>query len=196
VTAPAASDPNPSALSAVAAGLVSHRDALRGFIAARLGGRSAEVDEVLQRVCVRALERAGDLRDPGRARAWLYRLTRNEIADHHRRGRREARRWGTGPSDAEAPAADPAEDPTACACAGALLSDLAPTQRQILAAVTERDAPVAQIARELGITAGAAHVRLHRARVAMKARLAAHCGTDSPRAVFDCACDEHASAPA
>ncbi|MCA9695796.1 MAG: sigma-70 family RNA polymerase sigma factor [Nannocystaceae bacterium] len=58
-------------------------DELRGFVRARV--EPAVVDDLVQEVFLR-VHRSGDqLRDSERVAAWVYRITRNVIADHHRR---------------------------------------------------------------------------------------------------------------
>ncbi|MHB8874283.1 MAG: RNA polymerase sigma factor [Myxococcaceae bacterium] len=56
----------------------------------RLGGPSADVDDIVQEVFLLAQRKLGALRDAGSLRPWLYRITANEV---HRRRRRERLWW-------------------------------------------------------------------------------------------------------
>lgn len=58
-------------------------DSLRPFIARRIQSEAA-VDDVLQDVFLRMQRGLGSLRDEHRFGAWVYKLTRNTIADHMR----------------------------------------------------------------------------------------------------------------
>jgi RNA polymerase sigma-70 factor (ECF subfamily) len=54
---------------------------------------------------------------------------------------------------------------------------------------------VTEVARELGLNANNAMVRLHRARNALRERLASHCGTTTARSCSDCGCEERGCCP-
>lgn len=49
----------------------------------------ADAEDVVQRAMMRATERASQIEDPSRARAWFYRVLHRALVDHHRRPRRE-----------------------------------------------------------------------------------------------------------
>lgn len=55
---------------------------LRAFIARRVA--RDHVDDVLQDALLKVHERGDQLRDAGRFSAWVYRIGRNAVADHHR----------------------------------------------------------------------------------------------------------------
>ena len=61
----------------------AHRAALHRFVRRRVDD-DATADDVVQDVALRALANQGALRDPASVRQWLYRITRNAIADHYR----------------------------------------------------------------------------------------------------------------
>ena len=54
-------------------------EALRAFIAKRVADE-AEVDDILQEVCLRMHQRIDGLKDPGRVVSWVYQITRR--CDH------------------------------------------------------------------------------------------------------------------
>jgi RNA polymerase sigma factor (sigma-70 family) len=173
------------ATAAVRLALERDRDELVRFVRRR-AGHLVDPDEVVQRVALRAIERATQLRDPARARAWLFRLARNVLAD-------EQRSIGARVHD-EPPAQDlevaiEAEGEP-CGCALTLSKDLKREYAEILTRVVIDEVPIVRIADELGLTAKNATVRLHRAREALRRRMAEHCGTTSTAACASCGCDE------
>ncbi|MFO0584360.1 MAG: sigma-70 family RNA polymerase sigma factor [Anaeromyxobacter sp.] len=180
--APHASAPAPE----VVARLVGSHRAFLGFLEKRLPSRAA-AEEVLQDAFVRTMERGGELRDGEGAVAWFYRLLRNAVADWYRRGGAEARAL-----EREAREATEADEPelrrVICACMGELLTDLKPEYAELLRRVDLEEVPVADAAAALDITVNNAHVRLHRARRALKGRLEAACGTCATHGCLDCTC--------
>jgi RNA polymerase sigma-70 factor (ECF subfamily) len=75
-----------------------------------------------------------------------------------------------------------------CACSVALLAELPPAYADILTRVDVREEPVEAVALELGVTVNNATVRLHRARKALRDRLAACCGCKSAQECQSCRC--------
>lgn len=69
--------PAPTAL----ARLRDRRSEFRAFLAARLGN-AAEADDVLQNGLLKAVQRAGEVRDHEKLTAWFYQVLRHAIVDH------------------------------------------------------------------------------------------------------------------
>jgi RNA polymerase sigma-70 factor (ECF subfamily) len=90
--------------------------------------------------------------------------------------------------DVEAPAHE--KDDIDCSCVLAQAAHLKPEYAFILKRVVIDGVPATQFARDLGVTANTAMVRLHRARAALKRRLREHCGTTNLRSCSDCGCEE------
>ena len=173
------SEPAPAALERL---LENHRRFL-AFLEPRVGSRAA-AEDVLQAAFVRALEKGDALREDESAVAWFYRLLRNALVDRLRR------RDDAGeplPEDAE-PAAPEALEREVCACLERLLPALKPEYAEILRRVDLEQRPAAAVAAELGITPGNAHVRLHRARLALRAALERSCRTCATHGCLDCTC--------
>jgi RNA polymerase sigma-70 factor (ECF subfamily) len=57
---------------------------LRGMLLSRTG-RTQDLDDILQEVCVRVIEKIGALREPERFRAWLLTIARNTAAEFYRK---------------------------------------------------------------------------------------------------------------
>jgi RNA polymerase sigma-70 factor (ECF subfamily) len=164
-----------------------HRELLR-FVERRVGSRAA-AEDLLQEALVRALPRAGELRDEDSAVSWLYRALRNALVDR-------ARREGTATRATEALAAeraDEAEPPpdernAICRCVSRLAEGLKPEYAEALRRVDVEGLPVQAFAAEAGITANNASVRLFRAREALRTQVRLACGTCAEHGCLDCGC--------
>jgi len=163
----------------------NHRQFL-GFLERRVGSR-ATAEEILQAAFVKTLEKGGALRDGEGAVAWFYRLLRNALVDHYRRQAAEGRALEREARELTE-AVDPELKQAVCACVGELLPTLKPEYADILRQVDLEERGVVDVAREVGITANNAGVRLHRARVALKKQLERSCGTCASHGCLDCTC--------
>lgn len=141
-------------------------------------GNQEDADDVTQEVFIRAYARLDQLRDPASLRSWLYRIATNLCMDQMRRRSRVRRVLGLAVSlsPGDDPDAGPARD-VAQPAAQAALEGVA--ERDHIAAALRRMPPkyatcllmsslqglsYHEIAGALGISAGAAAVRLSRAR--------------------------------
>ena len=130
--------------------------------------------DVVQEVYLRAWKALPSFRDESRHFTWLYAILVNAVRTFTRR-----RRHAEPLSDAHEPV-EPGGvlDPEAFVEAQSLRADVAAAVASLppcLRDVTERDLNgycVSDTADELGITVGAAKVRLHRARRALRERVA------------------------
>jgi RNA polymerase sigma-70 factor (ECF subfamily) len=176
----------------VVAAIEGERGRYVDFLRRRVG---PDAEDVYQQSLLKAIERAGAVRDLSLARPWFWRVLRNAVADHHAaRVSRDARLAALAASEA----ATPDEAAAACACALGLLPKLPAAYGEMLRRVDVDDERVVDVARDLGISADNAAVRLHRARKALRERLQGCCKASSMRACFECQCaDEgHGLAPA
>ena len=167
--------------------LESDRARYLAFARARLASE-ADAEDVLQRAFLRAVDRAGTLEDGGRAEAWFYRILRHAVIDFQRSRASERARF-TGDGAAVDEAANPVVPESACACGRALLGRLPPGYAEILERVDAHSEPIDEVAASLGITAGNAYVRLHRARRALRERVEHRCGVTNAREALACACE-------
>ena len=90
--------------------------------------------------------------------------------------------------ETESPAADAELLHEACRCVAELLDTLKPEYATALREVEMQERSVGEYAREAGITANNAAVRLHRARTAMRNQLLKSCGTCAEHGCLDCTC--------
>ena len=156
------------------------------FVRARVGS-DAVAEDVLHGAYVKAVEKAADLRSTASVTPWLRRILLTELADHFRRAAREERAVAALGHELEIDGR-PVPQSNACRCVSGVLPTL---KREYAAAVTAVDldgAPVEQLARLEGITPNNASVRLHRARVSLRRKLSAVCGSCAGEGCFDCTC--------
>ncbi|HKP19008.1 MAG TPA: bifunctional nuclease domain-containing protein [Gaiellaceae bacterium] len=131
-----------------------HRPRVRALAFAVVGGRE-EADDVVQEALLRAYLGLGSLRDPARFGSWLGTIAVNLARMRRRRPARE-----TMPLDELAAAAP--DDPELGV--GEALAELPPDARELLVLHYVEGVPCAELAEQLGVSAGAVRVRLHRAR--------------------------------
>ena len=145
---------------------------LRSFIIGRVGNPTV-AEDVLQEVFLKLHEKLPGLRDADRIEAWVWRITRNTLADHFRRAR------PTEELPADLRNADHEPD----------LPDLRPTLRRFLAALPPEDREALELtefhglkqeelATRLGLSLSGAKSRVQRARARLRAEFEACCRLD------------------
>jgi len=148
----------------------------------------ADAEDVVQRAMMRAAERAGSLVDPERLRAWFGRILRRGIADFHRSRRTEDT---SDTLDVDiAREEEPQRNP--CACSLRLLGSMRPGYADVLRRVDVDGQPPELASAALSISTANLHVRLHRARRALRERVKKHCGVATCGPCLDCTCNGHA----
>lgn len=177
----------PPSRDAVLKALVDNHQRFLAFLERRTGSRDA-AEDILQDGFVRALERVDSVRDEESAVAWFYRLLRNALVDHARRRGAEDRALAVAATETQTAEDDPQLRETVCACVRDLIETLKPEYATALRRVELEDARVDAFARETGITATNAAVRLHRAREALRRRVLESCGTCVIHGCRDCEC--------
>jgi len=158
------------------------------FIRTRVGTREA-AEDILQAAFVKGLEKGAAVRDEESTVAWFYRVLRNAIIDYYRQ---------RGASDRACEAllhqlethveAEPLFKGDICQCVSGLLDTLKPQYRQALTRIDLEEGSLADLGEEAGITANNAAVRVHRAREALRSRVALACGACATHGCLDCDC--------
>lgn len=171
----------------VVGALVGNHRQFLGFLERRVGSR-AVAEELLQSAFVKTLEKGGALRDGEGAVTWFYRLLRNALVDHYRKQAVEGRALEREAREATEATDDPEMKTAVCACVGELLPTLKPEYAALVRKVDLEERGVPDVAKEEGITANNAGVRLHRARQALKKQLERSCGTCATHGCLDCSC--------
>jgi RNA polymerase sigma factor (sigma-70 family) len=167
--------------------VANHRQFLQ-FLERRAGSR-AEAEDILQEAFVKGIERAGSLADGESASAWFYRTLRNAVIDRYRRRGAADRALEAFVHELErAPQASPDLKQAVCACVGTLSATLKPEYAQALQRIDIDGISVQAYAAEVGIQPNNAGVRVHRARLALRARVMRSCGTCAEHGCLDCTC--------
>lgn len=148
-----------------------------------------DAEELLQTAFVRAVEKSSSIEDGERAVAWFYRLLRNGLIDHDRRGSTEARAIEAQARETDESFELELED-AVCTCMTRLLPTLKPEYAEMIRRVELEDTPLSEVAASLSITSNNATVRLHRARQALKQSLERSCGTCASHGCLDCTCGQ------
>jgi RNA polymerase sigma-70 factor (ECF subfamily) len=166
--------------------LIANHERFLRFLEARVGSATA-AEEILQSALVRALEKGDHVVGEEGAVTWFYRVLRNAIVDHQRHLAAESRALAevekTAPSNME-----PELKGAVCDCVAELIPTLKPEYASIVKAVDLEGRSPTDVARELGITANSATVRLHRARQALRRQIERSCGACATHSCLDCSC--------
>ncbi|MCS6969744.1 MAG: sigma-70 family RNA polymerase sigma factor [Planctomycetota bacterium] len=164
--------PAPTA-EGVAELLAREEGGLRRVIGFYVRGASA-IDDVWQETALRALRRLHTLRDPARLRGWLYQIARHAALDWLRnadRSRVQAHEELPEAVDERGPM-DRMLSADRLAAIQRAIAELPPSQREALRLRLEEGLDHAAIAARLGISREAVEVRLYKARVQLRERLA------------------------
>lgn len=144
----------------------------------------AVVNDVVQEVFTRGLERLDQLRDPLRFGAWIRAITNNVIVDHHRAAARSRRLDVDDAEQIEAGGTTPQAAAEGAELAGALrraVASLSPRDATAVVLVATLGLRPAELGEVLDLSPGAAKVALHRARKRLRAALdAAGAATPTP----------------
>jgi RNA polymerase sigma-70 factor (ECF subfamily) len=141
----------------------------------RLSGSAADAEDLTQEAFGKAVERLGQLRDPAKARNWLFRIVRNAYLH----GVRDAKQARAVPLDSvgEVPAADapdlPAVDPETLQAA---LNELDEGFRTPLVLFYFDEFSYRDIADQMDLPIGTVMSRLARGKAHLRAKLARHAG--------------------
>ena len=133
----------------------------------------ALADDLVQETLLRALDRAGQLREPGRLKGWLRSILANALRDHYRR----SRAFENVDDLDESVLADETTPETASESARlvarvrAEVGRLPLGQRQVVTLVDLEGCSYAEVSEILSVPIGTVMSRLCRARVALRERL-------------------------
>ena len=161
---------NGAAPNCLTAAWATHAPELRGWLRHRLGN-PAEADDLLQDLFIKALRQGERFCSVQNARAWLFEVARNTLADRLR----VARATVELPDDLAAPANEADTVDTLTACLPRVLSELTAEDREVITLCDLQGMPQAEFAAARGLTLSAAKSRLQRARQRLKQRMTVAC---------------------
>jgi RNA polymerase sigma factor (sigma-70 family) len=168
--------------------LVENHRAFLDYLAKRVGRRDV-AEDILQEAFARGLDKVPRFGGDESAVAWFYRVLRNAVIDHYRRGGASERALATLARDLETTTEPDLDTRNAvCQCVARMANTLKPEYAEALRRVEVDGLAVQEFAREAGITPNNAGVRVFRAREALRKRVAQSCGTCAEHGCVDCTC--------
>ncbi|MDZ7920572.1 sigma-70 family RNA polymerase sigma factor [Rhodoferax sp.] len=147
-----------------------HEPELRGWARHRLHN-AADVEDLLQDLFLKGLRQGERFCSVHNARAWLFEVARNTLADRLR----VARSTVELPDDLASPEDEAETVDTLTACLPRVLSELSAEDREAITLCDLQGLPQADYAHAKGITLSAAKSRVQRARVRMKQQMTTAC---------------------
>lgn len=172
--------------------VASHREFL-AFLQAKLGDR-ALAEDILNEAFVRGLEH-GDAVPEEAATRWFYRVLRNAVIDHARRRAATSRKLAAFAEELEATSAHEEVANQVCQCVTQLAETLKPEYAEAVKRIELEGVSVKDFAKEAGISASNAGVRIFRAREALRQQVLRACGTCAEHGCVDCSCSKPEAAP-
>jgi RNA polymerase sigma-70 factor (ECF subfamily) len=149
---------------------MAHAPELRGWL--RRGTHNpALADDLLQDLFLKALRQGNRFCELQNARAWLFEVARNLLADQMR----VAHHMVELPDDLVAQIEDIATVDTLSSCLPRVLSELSPNDREAITQCDLQGMAQADYARAKGLSLSAAKSRLQRARVKLRSQMSQAC---------------------
>ena len=148
----------------------AHEAELHNWARRRLRN-AAEADDLMQDLFLKALRQGERFCSVHNARAWLFEVARNTLADRLR----VARETVELPEDLSAPLEDADTVDSLTACLPRVLSELSDEDRDAITQCDLQGVPQADFASARGLSLSAAKSRLQRARQRLKARMTQVC---------------------
>ena len=132
---------------------------------------AAEADDLMQDLFLKALRQGERFCSVNNARAWLFEVARNTLADRLR----VARDTVELPEDLPAPLEDTDTVDSLTACLPRVLSELSPEDREAITLCDLEGMAQAEFAAAKGLSLSAAKSRIQRARQRLKQRMTEGC---------------------
>jgi RNA polymerase sigma-70 factor (ECF subfamily) len=174
------------------AAVAGQRDSFLSFLERRVGHRET-AEDVFQEAFARSLDKL-PLGTEESAVAWFYRVLRNAVIDHYRRGGASERALAALARQLEEESEPTLDERDAvCRCVARLSETLKPEYALALRRIDVDGVSVQDYAAEAGITPNNAGVRVFRAREALRKRVVRWCGSCAERGCIDCTCGEPGS---
>ena len=147
-----------------------HEAELRGWLRHRTGS-TVEAEDLLQDVFLKAMRQGERFCAIVDARAWLYEVARNTVADRLRL----AREMVELPENLSADVQEAAAVDSLAACLPRVLSELSPEDREAIVLCDIEGLPQEEFARRKGLKLPGAKSRVQRARKRLREQLTQSC---------------------
>ena len=162
--------PHGNALNCLNSTWTAHEAELRGWLRHRLGNPS-ETDDILQDLFLKALRQGERFCSVQNARAWLFEVARNTLADHLRVSRNTVEL----PENLVVPTDETDTVDTLTACLPRVLSELSAQDREAITLCDLQGMAQADYARQKDLSLSAAKSRVQRARQRLRDRMTIAC---------------------
>lgn len=150
-----------------------HEGELRGWLRHRLGN-AADAEDLLQDLFLKAMRQGDRFCALENARAWLFEVARNAVADRLR----VTRQMVELPEDLAAEAAETAAVDDLVSCLPRVLSELSEDDREAITLCDLENITQQEYARRMGLSLAGAKSRVQRARRRLRERLTLACQVD------------------
>ncbi|MCX7141113.1 MAG: sigma-70 family RNA polymerase sigma factor [Proteobacteria bacterium] len=147
-----------------------HEAELRGWLRRRMGN-AADAEDILQDVFLKAMRQGERFCAIVNARAWLYEVARNALADRLRLARDTVQL----PENLSADIEEAATVDSLAACLPRVLSELSAEDREAITLCDLERLPQEEYARRKGLSLPGAKSRVQRARKRLRERLTQAC---------------------
>ena len=147
-----------------------HEAELRGWLRHRLG-KVPDAEDMLQDVFIEAMRQGERFCAIGDARAWLFQVARNALADRLRLTRNTVEL----PEDLSAKTEESAAVDSLAMCLPRVLSELGPADREAITLCDLERLPQEEYAHRKGLSLAGAKSRVQRARKRLRERLTQAC---------------------
>jgi RNA polymerase sigma-70 factor (ECF subfamily) len=152
---------------------------LRHFIRKRVADPSA-AEDILQDVFIKIHSRIETLQESTKLRSWVYRITRNTIIDHYRKGKKSVELPGSLPEPESLPEGNAViEEITPCV--HSLMNSLPHHYREALVLTEYQDLTQKELGEKLGLSLPAAKARVQRGRQLLRGLLLDCCHLEFDR---------------
>ena len=148
----------------------SHEAELRGWLRRRLGN-PFDAEDMLQDLFLKAMRQGERFCDIGNARAWLFEVARNALADRLRVQRETVEL----PADLASIVEETATVDSLTACLPRVLAELSSEDREALTLCDLEGLPQEEYARRKGLSLPGAKSRVQRARKRLREQLTLSC---------------------
>jgi RNA polymerase sigma-70 factor, ECF subfamily len=160
---------------------LKHRESLLGHVRSIVRD-SAEAEDVVQEVLLRAHQNLSQLRAESALTTWLFRIATHISVDHLRKRVRQPQASDDVDPDTATPSDEPApslqdlvERQEMSACVQSYLLDLPADYRTVILLHDLEGLSAVEIAEAVGLTVANVKMRIHRARDCLKAAFSAGC---------------------
>ena len=167
--------------------LLQNRDAFLSFLERRVGDR-ALAEDILQDAFTKVIMRPDQAPADDGVVPWFYRSIRNAAIDRFRRTATASKALEAFARELEHSTDSKQIESEICACISEVAQTLKPEYADALLSVEVNGTPVKTFAEQHGLTATNAGVRVHRAREALRKRVAKACGACAEHGCVDCTC--------